>query len=343
MFKALFSRRSDANDVNDFSLWRLAASSATSWSWGVSVIFGMLFMQTKGAVPAAAWMAGNILALPALGFFRTYVPLSQRWLDLRAFYFLFLLMEYFAIILNLNGIKAALGGGIEFATYSFIEGNSLLTVIILLGLFLVWFIHKYGFRGSVLTDNWQYGIQLGGVIILAVCAFFLGSGVSVEAFKPGGADWALFGFAGVLAGPFLAGQQWERINAIPREIAFKVYSMAGLLFGIYMAFVFIAGLYFTKHILLGAILVVIVLAIATSTIDSAISAMQFIVRKFGLSYKVGSLLALVSILSWPIVSDLGVVRIWNTMAGWRLPTVISLVIGTVALQFWLRMRQAPRK
>src|SRR3989344_2710071 len=106
-----FGRWEKADTVSDYPLWKIAISSATSWSWGLSVILGITFLWQYGLIPGIAWIVGNVLSLPALGLFRRYVPLSEKWTTFKPLFIVFIIVESYALLINLIAIKKALSGG----------------------------------------------------------------------------------------------------------------------------------------------------------------------------------------------------------------------------------------
>lgn len=326
---AFLRQEAHTDDIQNYPNWRVGASCATSWAWGVSIAVGMAIMQTKGLLPFFVWTAGNILALPLFAIVRTYLPASKHWLNFTPLFLLFVFVEYFAITLNLQAIQSALGGGIDISSFVFIREDLITPLVLALGLFIVWYINRWGLKGSILTDVGQYAIQMVGVILLAGAGFLLGERNDLLWIAGDGQSWMVPAFLGIITGALATGHQWHRFSMIKEENILRVGLWGGLFFGVYMFFVFLSGLYFNEHIVLGAIFLVIILSVATSTIDSSVAGLQFIAKRFKLSPLYGSLLSVVAIGAWPFVIDSGLTSIWTFMAAVRYPVVLSAIALTL--------------
>lgn len=322
LLNLLFKHLKNTDDISRYTNWRIGLSCAASWSWGVSIAVGIAIMHTMGLLPFFIWTIGNILALPLFGFVRRYLPASKNWLKFTPLFLLFIYVEYFAVTLNLQAIRSALGGGIDISSFAFLRQELIIPVVIITGLFIVWFINRYGLKGSVLTDIGQYTVQLLGVITLAITGYFLGTRADLLWITPDGRNWILFGFLGIITGALGTGHQWQRFMAIKQQDVLKVGLWGGFFFGIYMIFVYLSGLFFTQHIVLGIIFLIIILSVATSTIDSGVAGLQFIAKKFKLDPRTGSVVAIVAVLVWPFLSESGLTNLWSTMAKLRYPAVL---------------------
>jgi hypothetical protein len=331
MSSVLFARSSSANSIADFPVWRIGLSSATSWSWGVSIALGMHFMKVYGVLPALAWMIGNVLALPLLGAIRHYLPSSRWWTRISVLYLLFIGMELMALVLNLTATQNALSGNLFNATlpsFSYISANEATWVTMAVGLFIVFFINRFGLRGSVLTDIGQYAFQLGAVLLLAITAIMFGESDAPPLVTEKGEGWWFFGFSGIIVGALSHFQQHQRFEGLGDTNNLRVGLWAGLFFGFYMSLVFVSGFFFSNHFLLGLLYLIVILAVATSTMDSAVAGLQGIAAKFSLPYWVGSLVALLTVIAWTILPVGTLDQLFNVMAGVRLPVIIAM-IGSV--------------
>ncbi|NQV93235.1 hypothetical protein HQ403_01925 [Candidatus Kaiserbacteria bacterium] len=287
-------------------------------------------MHSKGVLAFLVWTFGNILALPLFGLVLRYLPASRGWLKFTPLFFIFLYVEYFAITLNLQAIKSALGGGIDISSFVFVKGDLITPIVIITGLAIVFFINKYGLKGSMLTDIGQYAVQLVGVVTLAGAGYLLGERMDLLWLTPDGRDWLLFGFLGIITGALGTGHQWQRFSAFEGRDVLRIGLWGGLFFGIYMFFVYLSGLFFTQNIILGVIFLIIILSVATSTIDSAVAGLQFIARKFKLDPRAGSLVAIIAVMVWPFLSEKGLTNLWGIMVQVRYPTVL-IAVGLTAM------------
>lgn len=366
LLRLLFSRWSKADDLSLYPNWRVGLSSAASWSWGVSLAVGMSIMYTKGLLPFIIWTTGNILAIPLFGVIRTYFPLSRHW---PRFIFpmviLFLFVEFFCIVLNLQGILTGFGGNVKgIVSYSFLSPATAKYAVMAIGLFVVWYIHKGGLRMSVLTDYGQYAIQLLGTILLATLGYFIGGHHDITWVindpKTGlsGLEWAKFGFFGIIVGAMGTSHHWQRFHAIKEENILKVSLWGGLWFGVYMFFVGLTGLFFSSNIVLGTIFVIIMIALGTSSIDSAIAGIEYDAVQLGFKkidlhypwiarkektftiypYKIATLVSVIAVLFWPYFAGGSMADLWTFMAAQRLKIVGIFIVSTVLITCirWLK-------
>ncbi|OGF27114.1 hypothetical protein A2303_03385 [Candidatus Falkowbacteria bacterium RIFOXYB2_FULL_47_14] len=364
LMNLLFKRRDNVDDLSLYPNWRIGLSSAASWSWGVSLAVGMSIMYTKGLLPFIIWTAGNILAIPLFGIIRTYFPLSKHW---PRFIFpmivLFLFVEFFCIVLNLQGILTGFGGNVKgIVSYPFLSPETAKYAVMAIGLFVVWYIHKGGLKMSVLTDYGQYAVQLFGTILLATLGYFIGehhdiAWVIIDP-KTGlsGLEWAKFGFFGIVVGIMGTSHHWQRFHAIKEENILKVSLWGGLWFGIYMLFVGLAGLFFSSNIVLGTIFVFIMIALGASSIDSAVAGIEYDAVQLGFKkidlhyrtwiarkektytiypYKIATLASVIAVLFWPYFASGSMADLWSFMAAQRLKIIGTFIVITVLIT-WFR-------
>ena len=336
--RLILQHKAGVDDLSGYPNWRIGLSSAASWSWGVSIAVGMAIMRTMGLLPFFVWTFGNILSIPLFGFVRRYLPFSKHWTRFTILFLLFLFVEFFAVTLNLQAIRAALGGGIDISSFAFMREDIIIPLVLALGLAIALFINRYGLKGSVFTDIGQYSIQLLGVVALAIASFFLGSRAELPWITTDGREWVLLAFLGIITGALGTGHQWQRFSNVDDKNAFRVGLWGGFFFGVYMLFVFLSGLYFTQQIVLGGIFLVIVLSVATSTIDSAVAGLQFIAMRFRLDPRIGTAVAVVAIVIWPFQADLGLTSLWTILAQVRYPTVLVAIVLTIMVHLSKSLR-----
>ena len=65
------------------------------------------------------------------------------------------------------------------------------------------------------------------------------------------------------------------------ENILKVSLWGGFWFGIYMFFVALTGLFFSSNIILGTIFVIVMIALGTSSIDSAVAGIEYNAVRLG--------------------------------------------------------------
>lgn len=333
--QVLFIRRGDVDDLSMFSNWRVGVSVAADWSWGVSMAVGMSIMKTKGVCPFLIWMLGNILAIPLVGFVRKYLPGSRHWPRFTLMLLLFLVVEYFAIVINMQAVLVGFGGGTDVITYSLLPRDVAIWVVVAYGFFILWYVNKGGLRILMLTDLGYFIVQMLAVIFIAGASYIFANGninSQLNWTMSGGMSWAPYAFLGILTGALGTGHQWQKYNAVKENNIFQITIWGGLFFGVYMIFVFLSGLYFSKNIILGISFLVIMVALATSTIDSAISGVKYVVSRFGIknSY-VWPIISIIIILSWTFINNNTMADMWMFMANIRWTTVVFFTIVTAII------------
>ena len=349
---ALFERKDNVNDVSDMTTRQLGMSFATTWASGPSVFLGVFFMWKYGVVPGTAWMVCNVLTLLLAGAFWTYVPLAREWVKISLFtlplFLMYAVMECLIFLINLGAIKAIFDGkGLieRISILSFTSSATAAYIAAAVGAAIVVLIHRYGFRGSAVSDVWQYVIQMLAAVLFAALAVWFSnpSALSPELFAPGGSDWMILGMAGMITGAFSYAQMWERLAAVRHQDAIKVAAWGALFFGVYMVCIWIFAFFATKNVILSWIAIVIILTIATSTIDSSVAGLQFIAAKLRLPAWCGSIVALGVVISFLVVPQSGINDIWNLMASIRWQVVAIAVSVTILLQCVVWMRRASTK
>ncbi len=331
LFHVLFKKQGDTNIISNSPNWRVGVSVAADWSWGVSMAVGLSIMKMKGVCPFLIWMIGNILAMPLVGFVRRFLPDSRSWSESWLMLALFMVVEYFAITINLQAILTGLGGGTDVISYVILPRNIAVWAVVAYGLFVWWYVNRGGLRILMITDLGFFIVQIIAAIFISGASYVIAGGSinsQLHWTMPGGMSWAPYAFLGIITGALSAGHQWQKYDAKESSI-FQISMWGGLFFGIYMSFVFVAGLYFSKSLLLGVSFLVIMVALATSTIDSAISGVGYVLSKIGIKNQlVRSVIPIVIILSWSFANGKSMADMWLYMANFRWPIIIYFIILT---------------
>ena len=101
----------------------------------------------------------------------------------------------------------------------------------------------------------------------------------------------------------------------------KSYYVAGVLFAIYMVLVFVLA-YLNFNRAMDIIMVLVIICVATSTINNAIVGVQEIAGR-----KVGFVIGGVCIAAWQIVIPMGVMGLWLTMGTARIYVSIACIVA----------------
>lgn len=331
-------RKEDQDNIREMSYRRIGISLAASWSWGVSMIATIAFMYTMGIIPALVWVAGNILAMPLFGYIKVKIKDFKKWINFIPLILFSLFIGAMAIIMNMQALLIGLGGGQDVASFHFLDNNYSLPSIIFLCLAILIFIYKYGLKGSVLSDLGYYSLQIFAVVSLAVSSILISNftiNPNLELITAVGIDWVFpLGLLGIITGVFTDPMMWQRFEQKENEIKLSLWG--GFWFGLYMIFVVFTGLFFKPTLFLGILLLVVIFALATSTIGSAMAATQYLTRKIGIGKTSGLIISLMAIVTWPYLMDLGMAKTWNIYAGYRWKIVTSMIIISLLGQYVIK-------
>lgn len=300
---------------------------AASWSWGVSAVVGISVLHGLGFGAFAVWTAANILAVPLFGFVASRLPTLRPLLKSRPAVLAMILIQVFAFWMNMQGVYEVGTGNTALQTATLLPPTLTTVALVVLALGIVGFIHRTGFEGSVSTDKGQYALQLGACILIVLVALFLGAQrPTISTTGVSGYQWAVWAGLGLLSGPFLDAQQWQRLEAT--DTAASLW--AGGWFAVYMVAVAGAGAVLSETApLLTALLLVVALAVGTSTMDSAAAALQYLLT----SRRASLVVAALAVLIWPLTHSLGVLGIWTIYASARVFVVAGMLLYAVSVRF----------
>jgi len=327
---ALLERDEGAENISDMPLWRVGMSMTASWAWGISIAIGITIMHSKGILPFIVWVVPNVLAIPFIALTYSKIPDMKKWAKWTPFLVFLLLSLMYALLLNMQFINLALSGGTDLATFGFIGEGTSLYVVLATGLLVTLYINKKGLRGSALTDVGQYSIQILGTLALVIAGLVLGTRADVSWMVQGTTNWwiTVSGIA-TLFSIIDNGAQWQRLEALTsNHDRLKAGLYGGLFFGGYMALVTVAGFLFEGTMIMSLIFLVIVFTVATSTMDSAISAIQWVFKRFGQSPQWGTGLAIMTVLGWPLLIGSPVTSIYQTWSNFQVRIIGGLLVFT---------------
>lgn len=241
-------------------------------------------------------------------------------------------------------------------------------IVLLIGFLVIAYIRKGGLRLSVLTDVGQYTTQFVFVVFLAIAGYIIGQGngqvlaagspefisglqawngpewlysllyshgareglqwAVVKDGVPIGMNWIKFGFFGIITGAIGTGHQWQRFTAIEDKNVLRSSLWGGFLFGIYMIFVFLSGLFFHPHVALGVAFLIAMLALGTSSIDSGVAGLEYVCQKLNIKIYWATIFSLALLFLWPLLINMGMANQWTLMAKIRCGTVCFMAACT---------------
>lgn len=297
-----------------------AMSMAASWAWGTSLVTGMQIVQTRGLVPYIIWAVANSLSLPLFGFIAFKLPKLNDILKTKPVLLFTTAVQCFCLWIQMNAIYEIL---IKYniAGQTVAKATSIgIAVLFLFALF------KNGLMRNVSTDQPIWTICYIGMIAIAIIGFASGTGFQNIPMVNSNGDisWALYTCIVLFSGPLMDIQNWQLARKVYAEKRMASYYLAGVLFAIYMVLVAVLGmLQFNRA--MDIIMVLVIICVATSTINNAIVGVQEIAGR-----KVGFGIGALCIASWQIVIPMGVMGLWLTMGTARIyVSIVCIVVGFI--------------
>ena len=300
-----------------------AMSMAASWAWGTSLIVGMEIAQTRGTVPFVIWAIANSLSLPLFGFIAFKIKNLNSIMKTKPILLFTTAVQCFCLWIQMNAIY-------EILTKHNIAGDSVAKgVAIGIAVVFLFSLYKNGLMRNVSTDQPIWSICYIGMVVIAIIGFASGSGFNEIIAVNSNEDisWALYTCIVLFSGPLMDIQNWQLARKVYAEKRMKSYYVAGILFAVYMALVYLLS-YMQFNRVMDIILVLVIICVATSTINNAIVGVQEIAGR-----KVGFVIAGVCIASWQIVIPLGVMGLWLTMGTARIYVSIICIIVALAWSY----------
>lgn len=311
-----------------------AMSIAATWAGGNSLIIGMTTAQETGIIPFILWAIGNTLAPIVFGLLALRVNKLQRIMECKVIEIFLMILCIFQIWLQMNNIQSTLSG-----TQYISNTASIIIALVIAIAFIILFL-KDSFPRNVMTDNYSWYFVYFLIIILMICAFIYSGGKINH--LPLGKDNIFSGIKSailLIPGCFAYPVFWKMLrynekneDEIKNINIEKSFVNGGLLFGLYLLFVFALALVSFNPVLefVKAILVVI---IAASTLSSFIYSLHCYAGK-----KVGTILSIATIAVWQLFIPLGVLNMWSLMSTIRLYMIIGAFAVAIVWDYMERKK-----
>lgn len=239
----------------------LGTSIAISWAWGTSLILGMQIARDKGLGSFLIWAVANCLTLAVFGFLYKKRYIYPEVLNTTIVQLFTAIIQLFCLIIQFKILYEALITFLD-PVYSYV-----LTAGVTIGLFL-WMKAK-GLKASIFSDLFQ------GIITIIALLFMVGYAFHTQIPSPivssSGSDilWGMWSACILLSGIMTDLQHWQRAEVNGKGYAFE---WATFFFALYLGLVGTLSL-FNFDSILNIALIITVLAVTTSTIDSIAVAM----------------------------------------------------------------------
>lgn len=290
--------------------FKVGMSSAASWAWGTSLIMGQQIAQQKGPEAFWIWAIANSLTLAIFLWLHNHDFIKPEIYRSKLIKAIAIVIQLFCLVVQLNFINQILNSLIDDSTLCY-------AITFATGAFFVLAMYTRGLKASIFTDVAQWSIALVTIcIILAV-----GITQDVPRFEfavTGGSEylWAIWSAIILIAGPMGDVQHWQRAEADPTK---KGYYLGAFLFFIYMCLIY-AMACFHFNDLMNWILLITVLCVTTSTIDSIAVATHEMGGK-----KIGTAVCLFICAVWGVLADIGMVTLWSSFGVIRVVFAVAIL------------------
>lgn len=322
------------------SMFMMAASIASGWAWAPSLyvsssqayfngLYGLLWFTIPNVLTLVlfGYLAKKILSTTekpdtALTLYDYISQFSIKQANLHRFVSL--------IVLCCSTLVQFLG--LYIALHNFL-GVSKVTSSLVCSVTAYYIVYKDGLKASVITDKFKYIIM---VLVGAVLAYSVSSnpvnfiGYSKPTFEHVATTFGITTTLGLICAPYCDQTFWQRLYSIPKELVFKVFLLAALLFGLVPSIYGYIGLHsnigspnwnlvtsFSGNLFQTFILLVAILATLLSTLDSNLCALTSYTKRYNLDPRKPMiiLLSLCTILSTLEITITDLFLIYGTIRG----------------------------
>ena len=312
-----------------------ALSIAATWAGIGSLMNGVAMTQTYGIIPSLIWVFGNTVACILFGACATKIPKLREVFGSKVMQWICGIMCVFQAWLSMNGMQTVFADTVLTADYGRCVAYVLSVCFLLILL-------EFGMIRNVLTDGFGWVIVYALAIVVTVAAAIHSRGnfnqiplIMDENSMRIGIWKAIL----LLPGPFTYPYFFEIINYNEKNPdgtkhinTLAAFTLGGILFGLYMAIIFLlAWTQFTPMLnLMKAVLITI---IGTSTLSSS---MYSIYIAFG--KRAGILINGCLIGFWHVLIPLGVMGMWTLMASIRIYFVCGAIIFAFLWDAYLKRK-----
>lgn len=305
-----------------------AFSICATWANAGSLLNGVSTAQNNGVIPYLLWALGNTLACIVFGLLAPRIPKLREVFTSRLMKIIMGIMCPFQCWISMNGIQTV------FADTVFGPKAGVIIALVFAVFFII-LLWKFGMIRNVLTDDFSWTLVY--ILVFAVTLIALAtSGGNYVPLEIGGGDIGV-GLKNcflLIPGAFLYPYYFELLNynednsdSTHKVNIQKAFVGGGLLFGIYLVFIFLMSLaVFTPA--LNIVKAILVTAIAISSLSSFQYSIYIIFGK-----KLGLALNVLTAALWQFLIPLGVMGAWTLMASIRVYIVSAGIICAVIWYF----------
>lgn len=317
-----------ANIKNDPFGIKIGVSAAASWAWGTSLVVGMDIAQTRGAAVFAIWAIANTLTLTLFAILMNKGVIKPHVFDNLIIKIFAIVIQMFCLIIQLNIINQTLGTYISDPLVTYLITSAI-------GIAFVLMVARNGLPLSVKADIVKWGIAIAAIVIIIAIGVLQGARAYTFAIPT--ADDYLWGWWSALI--LLSGligdvQHWQRAIS---DKSRKGYYWGTLFFGIYMVLIFTMA-HFHFNDAMNAVLLVAVLAVTVSTINSIAVAMHEVGSR-----KIGTLVSIGICLAWGLGVGIGIVTLWSNFGVVRVCFAAIIIVSSLVIASYVKDKDASKK
>jgi uncharacterized membrane protein YuzA (DUF378 family) len=305
-------------------------SIVATWAGVGSLMVGIQMAQNFGIVPFLLWAFGNTMACIVFGIFAPMIPKVREVFRSRPMHYIVGFMCVFQVWLNMNGIHTIFRDTPMTETFGLVLAYTTAA-------FFIFLLFKNGMIRTVLTDNASWASVYGIALLLTIGAIIYSSGnmnILPMGLETGAINDGIQKCVLLIPGPFLYPYFFEILDynesndAGVRKINIRRSFIAGgLLFGVYLAFIFLLA--WTRfNLILNSIKAFLIFLVAISTVSSFLYSIYLTFgRKLGLAVNI----TLVGL--WQFLIPMGVLGVWTLMASIRIYIVIGAILFAISWHF----------
>jgi len=302
-------------------MFKIGSSGAASWAWGTSLIMGQQIAQEKGLVAWIIWAVCNSLTLALFGWLINHKKITPETYERKEVKIIALIIQLFCLLVQLNFINQQ---------FMILTGNSTLAylITIVIGFFFTLIVYKKGLPTSIKTDVGQWLGAIGSIVVIVAVALITKAPLQTFATTSGsGILWGIWSGLILFAGPIGDVQHWQRAEVDKTK---KGYYLGAFLFALYMLEI-LSMAFFKFTPLMNAILLIAVLCVTTSTIDSIAVALHTLGDK-----RIGTGVALALCIGFGLFVKMGMIQLWSSFGVIRFAFAVGILLLPFALNGKIR-------
>lgn len=324
------------NDFRNNPSVYYAMSIAATWANAGSLLNGIAMARGSGILPFLLWAIGNTLACIVFGIFAPMIPRLRDVFRSRTMKIVMGIMCPFQCWVSMNGIQSVFSDTLLGAGWG-------AGIAFVLAVFFIAMLYKLGMIRNVLTDHMSWIAVYVIIFGLTIVTLFISHGDHILLEWGAGAENIGAGIVSsilLIPGAFLYPYYYELLDynnsnedgTVQVNIR-RAFIVGGLIFGIYLVFVFLMSL-----TALGPILNIINAVLVTLVAASSLSSFQYsIYLTFGRVLGLG--INVLTVALWQFLIPLGVMGAWTLMASIRIYIVAAAVIAALGWHFTDKKRE----